>query len=109
MSDSVGENVAQYTLSYYTKDDPDPQGPPYKYRTYYLDDVLAEAWRHHYSGGRPIEITQGPQIIFNHEDLLGALARISEFDRAQPGRPSREVAEMVARETAKSAPRGDEK
>lgn len=98
---NTGED--KYVLEYHTGDDSDPQGPPFKYRSYYLADVLAEAWRIAESGGQAQRVARGRQAVFEGEGLDTMLARLSEQMRAGPDVVLREVAERALREAGRAA------
>jgi len=42
---SEARDEDKYTLEYFTSGERGEGEPPFKYRTFYLDDALAEAWR----------------------------------------------------------------
>ncbi len=91
----------KYTLDYYTTINPDTNEPPFKYRTNYLDDALADARRIQEDGGYPLLITQADATTLNREELLGALARLNALEREQVGRSPQELAEQVIQEMDK--------
>ena len=98
-----GEEMSEetkYTLDYHTRDDPDPQGPPFKYRSHYLDDVLAEAWQVENLEGRSLRITRAGETIFDAEALQRAFARLRELEGEQPGGDRRAWAAQVIQELA---------
>ncbi len=88
----------QYTLEYYTKDDTDEHQPPFKYRTFYLDDALAEGWQLSQAGGRGVRITREGQIVFEKEELERIFARISELAGAQGESQVTDIARQVMQE-----------
>ena len=94
-------DAEKYTLDYYTTINPDTSEPPFKYRTYYLADALAEARRVQEGGGYVVQITRGENEVFSREELSGAMARISALERAQHGRSASEMIEQVIREMDK--------
>ena len=102
MSTQSGDE-SKYTLEYHTAEDRDPQGPPFKYRTHYLDDAVAEAARHDQAGGRVLRVTRGGQVVFGEEELRRVLARVSEFATRQPGLDLREGAALALRERGEAA------
>jgi hypothetical protein len=97
---------SRYTLSYYTTPEPDPTGVPFKYRSPYLADALAEAWRLRDSGGRALSITHDGITVYGEPGLQGVLARMSDLIGPAPERRLREVAEEVISETDEVAQRG---
>ena len=88
----------QYTLEYYTKDDADEQQPPFKYRTFYLEDALAEGWQLRQAGGGCVRLTRERQIVFEKEELERIFARISELAGAQGERQVADMARQVMQE-----------
>src|SRR3712207_5156786 len=98
----MNDSEEKFALEYHTADDPDPQGPPFKYRSHYLDDVVAEAWRLRDAGGRPLRVTRGEGVTLDGEALEGVLALISETRAGGPERPLREVAAQALGESAKA-------
>jgi hypothetical protein len=102
LSRMPGDDREKYTLVYYTPDETDQAGPPFKYRTYYLADALEGAWRNHQAGGNVISIVQNERIVFSNEGLQTAFSRISELIPLTPERALREIAEQVVRESGKS-------
>ena len=88
----------KFVLEYHTADDPDPQGPPFKYRSHYLDDVVAEASRLTQSKGRALRITRGESIVFDRDALEGILKQVSALKDDEPNRPLRELAKTVVEE-----------
>lgn len=102
MSEAESDNAKKYTLVYYMPDDSDPDGPPFKYRTYYLADAIEGAWLNHKAGGSAVSIVKDERIIFNNEDLLTVFRRMSELIPLRPERPLREIAEQIIRESGKA-------
>jgi hypothetical protein len=88
-------NEGKYTLSYYTVDDLDSDKPPFKYRTFYLEDALAEAWRIHNTGGRAEGISYNDKQLITIDELLSVGIRISELSNSAPGRDPQELAKQV--------------
>ncbi len=93
---------AQYTLAYHPANDPDPGGAPFKYRTFYLDDALADAWRIRDSGGRAETIVREQETFFDEERLQVILGRISERLSLAPDHRLREIVAQVLQETSKA-------
>ena len=73
-----------FTLSYYTADDTNVENPPFKYRTFYLEDALAEAWRIQSSGGRFRSISYQDRELIDSEEFLNVYVRISELVNSSP-------------------------
>ena len=95
----------KYTLEYYTQNDPDRSGPPFKYSTFYLSDALAAAWLNKDEDGQVVKIVRGNRTIFSEEELRRALERISQLE-AKLGVPPRKIAEQVIREMGKTESEG---
>jgi hypothetical protein len=98
---SAKSDEDKYTLEYYTSGERAEDEPPFKYRTFYLDDALAEAWRVAESGGEVLSITQRGQPVFGEGELKEALERISELDGAKPAGDERKRAARVLEESGK--------
>lgn len=96
----MSEPDGKYTLEYHTADDPDPQGPPFKYRTHYPAEALAEAWRHRHSGGRALRITRDGREVLDRARLDAALARLSELLPPDPEEVLLKTCERVLKERA---------
>ena len=102
MSQAAGSDAEKYTLVYYTPDESDTANPPFRYRSFYLADVIEGAWRNHQAGGNAISIVKEQRVVFSNEELQAAFRRISELIPLTPERPLREIAEQVVRESAKA-------
>ncbi len=98
----MNDSEEKFALEYHTADDPDPQGPPFKYRSHYLDDAVAEAWRLKETGGRSLRVTRGDEVTLDGDALDGLLALISETRTGEPERPLRELAAQALGENAKA-------
>jgi hypothetical protein len=92
------DNEEKFVLEYHTADDPDPQGPPFKYRSYYLDDAVAEGWRLQDVGGRPLCVTRGDEMILDTESVREILERVSQLRTSDLTRDLRDVASEVLSE-----------
>lgn len=101
---SAKSDEDKYTLEYYTSGESAEDEPPFKYRTFYLDDALAEAWRVAESGGKVLAITQRGQPVFEEEELKEALEKISELDAESAG-DERKRAARVLEESGKGETR----
>lgn len=94
------DSEEKYALEYHTADDPDPQGPPFKYRSHYLDDVLAESWRLQNSGGRALCISQREDVVFDKEALDALLSNVSAKQKENESADLRELAREALAERA---------
>ena len=98
----MNDSDEKFALEYYTADDADPQGPPFKYRSHYLDDAVAEAWRLRDAGGRPLRVTRGDAVTLDTEALESTLARVSAMSTGEPEQPLREIAARALDENVKA-------
>jgi hypothetical protein len=89
----------KYTLDYFTTGERAADEPPFKYRTFYLDDALAEAWRITRDGGAPLRVTKGGEVVSDEDDLKDAFERMSELEAEQPGSSERELAALFLEES----------
>jgi len=94
----------KYTLDYFTPGEGAPDEPPFKYRTFYLDDALAEAWRVTRAGGAALRVTRGGEVVSDEDDLKNAFDRMAELEGEQPGRRERELAALFLEESDKAEP-----
>ena len=92
----------RYTLDYFTSGECASEEPPFKYRTFYLDDALAEALRITRAGGAALRLTKGREVVSDGEDLKKALDRIAELEGEHPGRRERELAALFLEESGKA-------
>jgi hypothetical protein len=95
----------RYTLEYFTAGEGAADEPPFKYRTFYLDDALAEAWRIARAGGAALRLTRGGVVVSDREDLEKAFVRMAELEGEQPGRAERELAALFLEESGKTGKR----
>ena len=95
---SATNDEDKYTLEYFTPGERAADEPPFKYRTFYLDDALAEAWRIARSGGAALRLTRRHEPVFDEEELKKALDRMTAFDGEKSGRGERELAALALRE-----------
>ena len=95
---SATNDEDKYTLEYFTPGERGEDEPPFKYRTFYLDDALAEAWRIARSGGAALRLTRRHEPVFDEEELKKALDRMTELDGEESARGERELAALVLRE-----------
>ena len=91
----------KYTLDYFTPGERAADEPPFKYRTFYLDDALAEAWRIARDGGAALRLTRGREPVFDEDELKKACEMMSELGGGRPGRGERELAALVLEELAR--------
>ena len=94
----------KYTLDYFTHGEPAADEPPFKYRTFYLDDALAEAWRIARDGGAALRLTKGREPVFDEGDLKRAFREMAELEAEQPGSSERELAALFLEESDKVEP-----
>ena len=94
----------RYTLDYFTTGEGASEEPPFKYRTFYLDDALAEALRITRAGGAALRLTKGREVVSDGEDLKKTLDRMAELEGKQPGRRERELAALFLEESGKAEP-----
>jgi len=95
---SEARDEDKYTLEYFTSGERGEGEPPFKYRTFYLDDALAEAWRIAGSGGAALRLTRRHEPVFDEEELKEFLDRMTELDGEKSGRSERELAALLLRE-----------
>src|SRR5437763_1545800 len=95
---SATNDEDKYTLEYFTPGERALDEPPFKYRTFYLDDALAEAWRIARSGGAALRLTRRHEPVFDEEELKKFLDRMTELDGEKSARGERELAALVLRE-----------
>jgi len=95
---SATRDEDKYTLEYFTPGERASDEPPFKYRTFYLDDALAEAWRIARGGGTALRLTRRHEPIFDGEELKEFLDRMTELDGEKSERGERELAALVLRE-----------
>jgi len=86
---SAANDEEKYVLDYYTEGERAEDEPPFKYRSFYLDDAVAEAWRIARAGGDALRITRGGEPVFEATELGGLLEKMSELEG---GRNERERA-----------------
>ena len=95
---SATRDEDKYTLEYFTPGERVSDEPPFKYRTFYLDDALAEAWRIARSGGAALRLMRRHEPVFDEEELKKFLDRMTELDGEKSARGERELAALVLRE-----------
>lgn len=94
----------KYTLDYFPhggRDGGDDE-PPFKYRTFYLDDAVAEAWRIARGGGSAIRITQQGESRFDEDGIRELLDKMSELEGKESGRGERELAALAIGESGEA-------
>jgi len=102
---SAANDEDKYTLDYFPHGGRDGDDePPFKYRTFYLDDALAEAWRITRGGGSAIRITRRNECQFDEDGLRELLDKMSEHEGEQSGRGERELAALVIGGSGEAAP-----
>ena len=99
MTFAADDGEEKYTLDYFTPGEGAPEEPPFKYRTFYLDDALAEGWRIARDGGAALRVTRGGEPVFDGDELKKAFARMSELEGERPGRAERELAALFLEES----------
>lgn len=99
---SAANDEDKYTLDYFTEGERADDEPPFKYRTFYLDDALAEAWRIERDGGSPLRITRREGVVFDEEALKDSLDRITKLEGEESARGERELAALVLGESGKT-------
>jgi hypothetical protein len=90
----------KYTLDYFTPGERAADEPPFKYRTFYLDDALAEAWRITRAGGAALRVTRGSEVVSDEDDLKHAFHEMAELEAEQPGSSERELAALFLEESS---------
>ena len=96
---SAADDGEKYTLDYFTAGETASDEPPFKYRTFYLDDALAEAWRIARDGGAALRVTRAGEPVFDGDALKKAFAMMSELEGEQSGRAERELAALFLEES----------
>jgi hypothetical protein len=94
----------KYTLDYFPhggRDGGDDE-PPFKYRTFYLDDAVAEGWRIARGGGSALRITRQGESAFDEDGLRELLDKMSKLEGEQPGRGERELAALAIGESGEA-------
>ena len=104
MTSAADDDEGKYTLDYFTPGEGAPEEPPFKYRTFYLDDALAEAWRIARGGGAALRVARGREPVFDGDELKKACEMMSELGGERPGRGERELAALVLEELGKAGP-----
>ena len=105
---SAAADEERYTLDYFTPGERAADEPPFKYRTFYLDDALAEALRITRAGGAALRLKKGREVVSDSEDLKKALDRMAELEGEQPGRRERELAALFLEESGAGGTQGPE-
>ena len=103
---SAAADEEKYTLDYFTPGERTAEEPPFKYRTFYLDDALAEAWRITRAGGAALRITRGREVVSGEADLKKAFERMSELEGGQPARAERELAALFLEDSGEGRESG---
>jgi hypothetical protein len=98
----------KYVLDYFTEGERADDEPPFKYRTFYLDDALAEAWRITRDGGSALSITRRGETAFDEEDLKDALGKMTKLEGDGTARGERELAAHVLEELGSAEPESGE-
>jgi hypothetical protein len=106
--DSAARDEDKYVLEYFTEGERADDEPPFKYRSFYLDDALAEAWRIERGGGSALGITQRGESALDGEALKDALEKMTTLEGEESARDERERAALVLGELGKAAPESDE-
>ena len=102
MTSAADDGEEKYTLDYFTPGEGAPEEPPFKYRTFYLDDALAEGWRIARDGGAALRVTRAGEPVFDGDGLKKAFARMSELEGEQRGRDERELAALFLEESGET-------
>ncbi|HYH85579.1 MAG TPA: hypothetical protein VEX60_08850 [Pyrinomonadaceae bacterium] len=100
----------KYTLDYFPhggRDGSDDE-PPFKYRTFYLDDAVAEAWRIARGGGSALRITRQGESAFDEDGLRELLNKMSELEGKQSVRGERELAALAIGESGEAEAASEE-
>ena len=99
----------KYTLEYF------PHGgrgggdePPFKYRTFYLDDAVAEGWRIARGGGSALRITRQGESMYDEEGLRKLLDKMSKLEGEHSGRGERELAALAIGEPGEADATSDD-
>jgi hypothetical protein len=87
-----------YELSYHTRNDAAPGGPPCIFKSGTLAAALATAWRNQHAGGQSRAITKGDATVLSDAGLARALELISEISADAPMLSIIEIAEQLLRE-----------
>jgi hypothetical protein len=106
--DSAVKDEDKYVLDYFTEGERAEDEPPFKYRSFYLDDALAEAWRIERDGGNALGIKRHGGAVFDEDALKDALERITKLADEESARDEREVAALVLGELNKVESQSDE-
>ncbi len=85
----------KFTLEYFPPGEPADGEPLFKYRTFYLDDALAEGWRITRGGGSALRVTRRREQVFGEEELKKVFGRMSELEGGRPGGDERELASLA--------------
>jgi hypothetical protein len=99
MTSAAPDDEEKYTLDYFTAGEGASEEPPFKYRTFYLDDALAEAWRIERAGGAALRIARAGESVFDGDGLKEAFDMMSELESEQKGRAERELAAIFLEES----------
>ena len=106
---SAANDEDKYTLDYFPQGgrDSSDDEPPFKYRTFYLDDAVAEAWRIARGGGSALRITRQGEPAFDEDGLRKLLDKMSKLEGDQSGRGERELAALAIGESGEAGAEGD--
>jgi hypothetical protein len=86
----------KYTLDYFPHGGRDGDDePPFKYRTFYLDDAVAEGWRIARGGGSALRITRQGESTLDEDGLRKLLNKMSALEGEHSGRGERELAALA--------------
>jgi hypothetical protein len=100
---STANDDDKYTLEYFPHGGRDGDDePPFKYRTFYLDDALGEAWRIARGGGSALSITRQGESALDEDALKKLLEKMSALEGQQSGRGERELAVLALGESGKA-------
>jgi hypothetical protein len=95
----------KYTFDYFPHGGRDGDDePPFKYRTFYLDDAVAEAWRIARGGGSALRITRQGESAFDEDGLRELLDKMSKLESEQSGRDERELAALALGDSGGAEP-----
>ena len=91
----------KFTLDYYLTKEQTAE-PPFKYRSNYVADAVADGWRIHQNDGVAVAVSHEQESIFSKDELAEIFNRMTELKSGQSERSPKEIAEQAIQETGKN-------
>lgn len=102
MNDIENESEYKFTLEYHLAGAQAGE-PPFKYRSNFLVDALAEGWRIHLNGGIIVALSRGRELVFSTDELPEFFNQMAVIGSSQSGLSPKEIAERAIRGMGKNA------